>query len=167
MGEVRLRPVTFSELSDLRHEVAVSEDPQFRRPEFLVIQYFGVYKHGSAGRGDALYIVATAEAARKAWWSPCTVLDFRELEYRWGDEMAWVTSIVSGRSRVHAALAVVVGDRCRDALRSLLREEYEQLCVETLEQAYESCRQQALAYDQRLEEFPDSAEPDAAPDPAT
>ena len=58
MGEVRLRPVTFSELSDLRHEVAVSEDPQFRRPEFLVIRYYGVYRHGSAGRGDALYDLA-------------------------------------------------------------------------------------------------------------
>ena len=158
MGEVRLRPVTFSELSDLRHEVAVSEDPQECSPEFLVIRYFGVCKHGSDGRGDALYIVATAAAARKAWWSPCTVLDFRKLDYRWGDEMSWVTSIVPNRSRTHAALAVVVGDGCRDALRSLLREEYEQLCVETLEQAFDSCRLQAIAYE-RFKELRDLAAP--------
>jgi hypothetical protein len=154
MGVVRLRPVTFAELSDLRHEVAIADGPQFQTPEFLVVRYFGVYKQGAAGLGDALYIVATAAAARKAWWSPCTVIDFRELEYCWGDEMAWVTSIVWDRIlRAHAALAVVVGDRCRDAMRSLLREEYERFCVENLEQAFESCRRQALVYDQRLEEF--------------
>jgi hypothetical protein len=165
MGEVKLRAVTFAELSGLRHEVAVADGPQFHTPDFLVIRYFGVYKHGSAGRGDALYIVATAAAARKAWWSPCTVIDFSELEYRWGDEMAWVTSVVWDRIlRTHAALAVVVGDRCRDALRSLLREEYEQFCVESLEQAFESCRRQALVYDQRLKEFRGQAEPSAAAD---
>jgi hypothetical protein len=163
MAEVRLRPVTFAELSDLRHEVAVAAGPRFRAPEFLVIRYFGVYKDGSAGRGDALYVVATAAAARKAWWSPCTVLDFRELEYRWGDEMEWVTSIAWDRVlRAHEPLAVVVGDGCRDALRSLLSEEYEQFCVESLEQAFESCRRQALIHDQRLKEFRDRVEADAA-----
>ena len=79
--------------------------------------------------------------------------------------MAWVTSIVWDRVlRAHAPLAVVVGDRCRDALRSLLRDEYGQFCVETLDQAFGTCRKHALAYDQRLKEVRTSAEPAAAPD---
>src|SRR5881227_2973928 len=79
MNEIRLRPVTFAELSDLRHETLASEQQPFLTPEFLVIRYIGVYRPGSAGRGDALYIVATAKAAREAWYSNSTILDFREL----------------------------------------------------------------------------------------
>src|SRR5438067_50640 len=154
MDEVSLRPITLAELSGLRHEIAVAERPSGRPPEFLVIRYSGEYRSGSAGRGDALYIVATAAAARKAWWSPSTVLDFRDLEYYWGDEMQWVTSIVwDPVIRTHQPLAVVVGNKCRDALRTLLREEYERFCVETPEQAFALCRQQAVLYDQRLKEF--------------
>jgi hypothetical protein len=67
VDEVRLRPVTFAQLSDLRHETFTSEERPFDTPEFLVIRYFGAYRDGGAGRGDALYIVATAEAARMAW----------------------------------------------------------------------------------------------------
>jgi len=143
MDEVRLRLVTFAELSDLQHEVAVAEGPRFRPPDFLVIRYSGTYRDGAAGRGDALYIVATATAACKAWWSPCTILDFRDLEYRWGDEMEWVTGITwNPADCAHTPLVVVVGDKCRDALRSLLREEYERFCVDTLEQAYVLCHRQ-------------------------
>src|SRR4051794_9203332 len=91
MDEVRLHPVTLTELSRLRHEVFVSDTRAI--PEILVIRYAGTYRDGGEGRGDALYIVATAEAARKAWSAESTVLDFRDLEYRWGDEMAWVAGI--------------------------------------------------------------------------
>src|SRR5215472_6550625 len=86
MDEVQLRPVTLADLSDFRHEIAIAKGPRSRTPDFLVIRYLGAYRYGSAGKGDALYIVATAAAARKAWWSPSTILDFRDLEYRWGDE---------------------------------------------------------------------------------
>jgi hypothetical protein len=154
MDEVRLRPVTYADLSALRHEVAISEGAQFQPPEFLVIRYFGSYRDGSAGRADALYIVATAAAARKAWWSPSTVLDFRGLEYHWGDEMEWITSIVWYPAiRAHEPLAVVVGDKCRQALQSLLRGDYQKFCVETLEEAFAMCRQKAQEHKQRLKEF--------------
>ncbi|TMQ29297.1 MAG: hypothetical protein E6K70_25890 [Planctomycetota bacterium] len=165
MDEVSLRPITLAELSGLRHEIAVAERPSGRPPEFLVIRYSGEYRSGSAGRGDALYIVATAAAARKAWWSRSTVLDFQDLEYHWGDEMEWVTSIVwDPVTCFHEPLSVVVGERCRDALRSLLREGYARFCVETLEQAFALCRQQEQVYDQRLMEFRDRTERGAAAD---
>lgn len=165
MDEVRLRPVTLAELSDLQHEVAIAEGPWFRPPDFLVIRYWGTYRYGSAGKGDALYIVATAAAACKAWWSPCTILDFRDLEYRWGDEMGWITDITwDPVIRTHAPLAIVVGAKCRDALRSLLREEYERFCVDTLKQAFTLCRQQEQEYDECLKAFRDKADQSAAPE---
>src|SRR6185503_18905452 len=124
-----------------------------RAPEFLVVRYQGDYRDGADGRGDALYIVAAAEAAKKAWWAPCIVLDLRELHYRWGDEMAWITSIawdrVIGR---HAPFAVVVSDKCRTALKSLLEDDFDRFCIETLEQAFSSCRLQQIQWQQALKE---------------
>ena len=150
--------MTYADLSALRHEVAVADGPPFRSPEFLVIRFFGSYRDGSAGKDDALYIVAAATAARKAWWSRSTILDLRELEYQWGDEMGWITSVVwDPILRADEPLALVVGDACRNALRSLLREEYERFCVESLEQAFASCREQARVYEQRLKDFRDRA----------
>jgi len=154
MDEVRLKPVTYAELSALRHEVAISEGPRFQAPEFLVISYFGSYRDGASGKGDALYIVATASAARNAWWSPSTILDFRGLEYHWGDEMQWITSIGWNPGiRAHEPLAVVVGDKCRDALRSLLRQDYQSFGAESLEEAFALCRQKAQEHKQRLKEI--------------
>jgi hypothetical protein len=151
MTEVRLRPVTYSELSSLRHEVAVADSPPFQAPEFLVIRYFGSYRDGAEGEPDARYILAAAAAAREAWWSHSTILDFRELQYRWGDNMRWVTRIGwDSGMRLHWPLAVVVGERCRDAMRSLLRDEYQGLCVESLEEAFALCRQKVR--EQQLEE---------------
>ena len=121
MTDVRLRPVTYAELSSLRHEVAVADGPPFQSPELLVIRYFGSYRDGAAGEPDARYILAAAAAAREAWWAYSTILDFRELTYRWGDNMEWVTRIGWDPGvRLDWPLAIVVGDRCRDALRSLL-----------------------------------------------
>lgn len=154
MGDVRLRAVTYADLSALRHEVAVADGPRFQPPEFLVIRYFGSYRDGAEGEPDAKYILAAAAAAREAWWSPCTILDFQELEYHWGDNMEWVTGITWDKGvRLAWPLAIVVGNRCRKALRSLLREEYEGLCVETLEEAFALCRQKARQHEQRLKEM--------------
>jgi hypothetical protein len=167
MTGVRLRPVTYAELSGLRHEVAVADGPRSLVPEFLVIRYFGSYRDGAEGEGDAKYILAAAAAAREAWWSRSTVLDFRDLEYRWGDNMAWVARIGwDSGSRLHWPLAVVVGDKCRDALRSLLREQYEGLCVESLEEAFSLCRRKAKEHERQLQGIRGQVESNAETGPA-
>jgi hypothetical protein len=147
MGSFPLKRVSFADLSALRHETSISNAPSTRTPEFLVIAYHGVYQPGSAGHGDALYIVATASAARKAWYSSATILDFRDLTYTWGDEMQWVTSITWDRIfRRHAPFAIVIGDKCRSALQFLLRDDYNAHCVESLDAAFETCRKQIEEY---------------------
>lgn len=168
MSEVRLRPVSYSELSALRHKVAVSDCQPEQTPEFLVIRYFGAYRDGATGYGDALCILAAANAAREAWWCYSTILDFRELEYRWGDNMAWINRIGWDPGiQLHWPLAVVVGDQCRDALRSLLRNEYEGLCVESLEEAFALCRRKTDDHKRQLQDRQGSAEPRAVADPGT
>ena len=154
MDEVRLHRITFAELSVLRHEMLLSEERPFDISELLVIRYFGAYRDGSAGRGDALYIIATAEAARKAWHSRFTVLDFRQLQYAWGDEMEWVTSIGWDREiQCHQPMGIVVGEKSRAALKSLLGDGYEKFCADTIEQVLALCRQQEQEYQERLKKF--------------
>jgi hypothetical protein len=158
MDEIRLRQVTFAELSGLRHEIFTSEAEPYCTPEFLVIRYAGVYRYGSEGHGDALYIVATAESARKAWYSDCTVLDFRDLQYAWGDEMEWILAIGSDQKiGCHEPLAVLVGDRCKEALESLFGDDYQKFCVNTMEEAFALCRRQKQEYQRILEEWRDRA----------
>ncbi len=154
MDEVRLRPVTFEQFSAIRHSVFVSESTGRGSREFLVVRYDGVYRDGGAGHDDALYVAAVAEAARKAWWAPCTILDMRELRYSWGDEMEWILSIGWDRvMRLHAPLAIVVSDKCRVALKSLLEEEYDRFCVETMDAAYSSCRKQGVVWKQAIKDW--------------
>jgi len=156
VGDIRLKPVTFEQLSNVRHSVFVSDDAGFGTPEFLVIRYEGNYRPGGAGHDDALYIVAAAEAARKAWWAPHTVLDLRELEYTWGDEMEWITSIGwNNATRLQAPIAIVVSDKCRAALKSLLLEAYDRYCFETLEDGFSACRRQKLEWEQAMKKWRD------------
>jgi hypothetical protein len=163
MAEVRLRLVTYSELSAIRHEVAVADGPPHQTSEFLVIRFFGSYRDGAEGEQDARYIVAAAAAAREAWWCYSTILDFQELEYRWGDNMEWITRVGWDPGiRLHWPLAVVVGDKCRHALRSLLRDEYDGLCVESLQEAFALCRQKAREHEQQLREKRGQAGPTTA-----
>jgi hypothetical protein len=140
MDGLTLRRVSYVDISALQHEVFTSSD-------FLVIRYAGIYRDGGAGRGDALYIRATAEAAHQAWYSPCTILDFQGLQYSWGDEMEWVVDI--GWNPVvkqQSPLAIVVGDKCREALRSLLDDKYNNFCVDTMEQGVSLCQRKQADY---------------------
>lgn len=146
MDEVKLSAVSLETLSEIRHDTLISQSE-----EFLVLRYRGRYRQGGDGRGDALYIVATATAAREAWTCRSTILDVQELEYVWGDEMEWITSITYDRTlRYHAPLSIIVGVKCRDALKSLLRNEYELFCVETTEQAYSMCREKIQKHKEYL-----------------
>jgi hypothetical protein len=154
VGEIRLRPVTLDQLSAIRHSVLVSEAAAHDSPEFLVIRYEGVYRDGAAGSRDALYLVATAEAARKAWWAPCTILDLRELAYSWGDQMEWITSIGwDPVTRLNSPLAIVVSDKCRAGLHSLLEPDFDRFCVESMEAAYSSCRTQEIEWNQAMKDW--------------
>ena len=154
VDEVRLKPVTFEQLSALRHSVFVSESAGRGSPEFLVVRYEGVYRDGGAGHDDALYLVAAAKAAQKAWWAPCTILDLRELQYSWGDEMEWITSIGwDGVMRLHSPLAIVVSDKCRAPLKSLLEADFGRFCVDGMEAAYASCRRQDVEWKQAIKDW--------------
>ncbi len=153
MDEIRLTPVTFAELSSLRHETLTSETRPFEVPEFLVIRYFGVYRDGSAGHGDALYIVATAAAAEvpgilaaRCWISALSIT-------AWGDEMECVTSI--GWNRVlkcHEPVRILVGEELSGGFAVCTAQRIRDILRESVEQAFARCREDRQQYEKRLRE---------------
>ena len=140
--------VNYSDLSSITHQVLLSEHPRFAIPEFKIIRFIGVYRHGSQGKGDALYIESAAAAAEVAWHSETNVLDFSALEYQWGDEMEDIFSFGwEPLIRCQRPLAVIVSAKCRDALKSLLTSAYEYDCRDTLEEAVKLAREKRIEYD--------------------
>lgn len=128
--------VTTANLSNITHKVLLSEHPRFGVPEFKIIKFIGSYRHGSAGADDELYIRAACEAAHAAWYSEANIIDFTDLEYHWGDEIERIFSFgYEGANQCQHPLAVVVSEKCRKALQSLLTEEYEDYCRDTLDKA--------------------------------
>ena len=113
-----LTPLRWEDLSSLRHRVF--DWPRDEGPSVLVVEYSGHYGHGSSGRGDATYVVASATAAWEAWHRDALILDFTNLSYACGDEMEWVLGLGwVAHQKCQRPLALVVGDDCRAALQSL------------------------------------------------
>ena len=148
---MQLNLVSLEQLSALEHEVRLPSHPKFQAPEFKVIAYAGTYRRGAQGKDDALYIMATAAAAHKAWYTESIVIDFSRLRYEWGDEMQWVLGI-GQRAPVTCRypLAIIVGPGCEQALKSLIPGDYEDHCVASLEDAVRLLVGKRSAYKQCL-----------------
>lgn len=142
--------VTYADLSDITHKIFVSEYPRRVTPRFKIIRFTGVYRPGGAGRDDALYIVAACEAAHEAWYSQhANILDFTALDYQWGDEMEWVFRFGWYQSlKYQHPLAIVVGDRCRKALQSLMKTRYDDYCRNSLPAAIRLAKQKHLSFEE-------------------
>lgn len=145
------KEVFLTDLSDITVNHFISEHKPLSTPEYLVLKYTGTYQSGAAGRSDALFIVSTAKAAQEAWFTKMVILDFSELSYQWGDEMAWVYGLGWDRVlRFDRPLAIIVGDLCKDALKSLAPDDFEARCVEDLASAQRLARKQLKAYEHHL-----------------
>ena len=132
-SEVRL-----SELSKITHSFHIITTSGGHGVDALIIKFVGSYGVGCKGNGDACYMRAVASAGLEAWHTGVLVFDFSELDYVWGDMLSTVLSVGKGKVRALERLflgktsdisdlkpsdiptLVVVSDRCRKAVRSLL-----------------------------------------------
>lgn len=144
---MKFSEVTYADLSSITHQIFIYKRPRYVTSEIKIIKFTGSYRHGGAGHDDALYIRAACEAAQTAWFSETNILDFSELDYQWGDEMEWAFSFAWDSSiKYQFPLAVVVGDKCRKALQSLLSSRYEDYCRDTLPKTLKLAKQKHLQY---------------------
>jgi len=154
---MKLTEVTFSDLSNIVHQIFISEHQRFATPDFKIIKFVGVYDYGSAGANDGLYIRAIYEAVHTAWYTHANILDFTELDYQWGDQMDHVFNFGwNSYIQYQHPLVVIVGERCREALQSLLTSNYQKDCCDTLEEAIQLAKQKHLDHEKHLAEWRNS-----------
>lgn len=80
----------------------------------------GTYRVGSSGKPEARAIYEAACSSLEQASADALLLDYTELHYEWGDDM-WLTFQVDHPSNdQELPFAVVVGDSCKDAIKSLL-----------------------------------------------
>lgn len=150
----RFEEVTYAQLSDLTHTVLVAREPQYGTPDLKIVKVVGVYRVGAEGSPDAHYMRAVCAAADAAWYTRANILDFTELDYRWGDEMQSV--LLFGWDRVlryQRPLAVMVGEGCRHALQGLMEAEYAEVCRETVDEAVALVRRKSRDYDAYVKDW--------------
>ncbi len=125
---------TFAELSQLKYRIYTTFLPNVPNRSVLIVAFEGKYGIGCKGNDDAEFINAIVVAARAAWQSSCFVLDYRAMEYEWGDRLLVETGHKEITQETAAVLrafggmpdcsATLVSDLNREATSSLLGSEY-------------------------------------------
>ena len=95
----------------------------------LRLAFKGEYGFGCKGNPDATYLHSVIASALLAWEPEGVVLDFRNLRYEWGDEMAGV--LFSTSRFLHFVNAgggltptvVITSELCLEGLTSLVAQE--------------------------------------------
>ena len=125
---------TFHEMSALEYHIHTTSLPSYPQSNVLIVAFEGTYGIGSKGNGDANFINAIIAGARAAWEASSFVLDYRSMDYEWGDGL----TVATGQEKLTAeeyrmlgpffpspiCSATLISDRNREAIHSLVRSEY-------------------------------------------
>jgi hypothetical protein len=87
----------------------------------LVVSYSGNYKIGGAGNGDAVSMMAKRDFGLTMTGASAVIIDFRELNYVWGDMIESV--IYFSHNCVNPIVACVLGEGCREAIGTLVHDD--------------------------------------------
>jgi len=113
---IELTPFSLNELSDIKASYQLANGPHV---SILIVAYDGVYRPGCAGNTDAQFMYASAVAGVAGANVINLILDFRKLDYVWGDMLELVYDSARRAGSDNSDFAVVVGDGCREAVRTL------------------------------------------------
>jgi hypothetical protein len=120
---MELKRVSLEELSRIEYSLYTGVRANTHQ-EILLARFTGVCGIGSSGSDDAIFMRAIVVAALDAWSPFGLILDLRQLDYQWGDEM---TSVLCGGDRYlgvpRLPTTVIVSNQCRTGLTSLVEQE--------------------------------------------
>lgn len=77
----------FSDLSELTYRIFAVERKIVHGVCVTVLEWNGVYRDGSAGNDDGVFMRVTTLASLSAWYAHGVVFDLRNLHYVWGDKI--------------------------------------------------------------------------------
>jgi len=113
-----LTPLTLESLSSIACSFRRGRSRIVTYADILVVSFRGKYRPGSAGTPDARFMLAMAEAGIAAFDPLALILDLRDLEYEWGDDLDLLFGAGSSRDSTFP-VATVVGTSCAEAVRTL------------------------------------------------
>ena len=125
IGELTFRP---PDNIDCRYQMP---DPtQTHDLHILVVSFSGTYPRGSEGDAHAAFIAVMTMSGLHAFEPDCIVLDFRALDYQWGNALLRVFEDIGQFMNCGSAsgtppfpVVVVASDLCANAVASLLSPE--------------------------------------------
>lgn len=116
-----LEKFTLNGSSNIEINFYLGTSEKLKYSKVTVIKYSGTFGIGCEGNGDAVYMYAMGIAAVSLHNSAGVIIDWTDLDYQWGDMLEMVLDIGS-RSYIDGEFprAVVVGPKCKEAVRTLL-----------------------------------------------
>ncbi|TYA14465.1 hypothetical protein FRY98_01905 [Paenibacillus faecis] len=113
--------VRLEDLSQIDYEIHIGKSAAVEYRRVMILKFIGSYGFGSGGNSDATYMRAMGEAALEAWDPDALILDLSDLDYEWGDMMDYVFDMgVDKYADLPFPKAMVVSERCEEAIRTLL-----------------------------------------------
>ena len=117
---MELEPVNLAAFLEITPSAFLYKSRLENAPLVLIVKFKGLYHSGSSGSPDAGFISAVKNSALYHYVPDALILDFSELEYEWGDDL---DNLLPDDDAVYywrrTPMAVVVGPRCREAIRTL------------------------------------------------
>jgi hypothetical protein len=113
--------------------------PSANHCDVLIVSAHARTGIGSGNNLDAAYIQAMARAALTMNRPAALIFDFRDFEYEWGDMMC-ATLAAGDKQYVNSVFptVVIVSDKCRKGLTSLIKEEMQANPADWLFEDFES-----------------------------
>ncbi len=118
-NKIKLEQLNPEKMSEIKVSFSVGIS-KINNADIIVIKFSGEYDSDD----DAHYMYAKGQFGLMAYQPMGAILDFRDLEYYWGDKMDIVFSIGVGQyTDSDFPTALLIGDRCKKAIGTLVHDD--------------------------------------------
>ena len=136
---MKFQKVDLTDKSNLKFECFEARRDSRPYLNLIFLKVSGQYRHGSEGKADCYFIKNVMLQASDCFCPSGMVVDFRELEYEWGDDIEMLFDCPNYLKEV----AFILGPKCQPALASLLL--YDENAPLIDEKLFFNCEKSAIA----------------------
>ncbi len=118
---------SISQPKSIKHKYFTPMKNQTDNMDILIVSFLGTYPSGSLGSSYAKYISLMSLHGLQYFEPECLILDFRELDYQYGNSLMGVFQDISifkdankEENEPFFPVLVVTSDKCKDGFLSLV-----------------------------------------------
>lgn len=148
-NNIKLEKLYPEKMSKIKVSFSVGNSRINNAFDIIVIRFSGEYDSDS----DAHYMYAKGQFALMAYQPMGIILDFRDLEYHWGDKMDLVFDIGMGKHEDDDfSTALLISEKCKKAIGTLVHDDpkseepatTKEWIFETLEESWKYIEQEIM-----------------------